>query len=58
MQLQRKLLLAEQYMNDAKTPEAEQALQEAQAIDKEEPRIELLQARMAMSRGYLGMALS
>jgi len=58
VQLQRKLLLAEQYMNDGKQQEAEQALHEAEAIDKDEPKITLGQARLALARGDLGMALA
>jgi len=58
VQLQRKLLLAEQYMNDGKQAEAEQALHEAEGIDKDEPKITLGQARLALARGDLGMALA
>jgi hypothetical protein len=58
VQLQRRLLLAEQYANDGKQQEAEQALHEAEAIDKDEPKIKLGQARLAVSRGDLGMALA
>jgi hypothetical protein len=58
VQLQRKLLLAEQYLNDGKEQEAEQALHEAEAIDKDEPKITLGQARLALARGDLGMALA
>jgi|GEM_PF-1746854 len=58
VQLQRKLLLAEQYMNDGKQQEAEQALHDAEAIDKDEPKITLGQARLALARGDLGMALA
>lgn len=58
VQLQRKLLLAEQYLNDGKQQEAEQALHEAEAIDKDEPKITLGQARLALARGDLGMALA
>ena len=58
VQLQRKLLLAEQYMNDGKQREAEQALHDAEAIDKDEPKITLGQARLALARGDLGMALA
>ncbi len=58
VQLQRKLLLAEQYLNDGKQQEAEQALHDAEAIDKDEPKITLGQARLALARGDLGMALA
>jgi hypothetical protein len=58
VQLQRKLLLAEQYMNDGKQQEAEQALRDADAIDKDEPKITLGQARLALARGDFGMALA
>ncbi len=58
VQLQRRLLLAEQYLNDGKQAEAEQALKEAEAIDKDEPKITLGQARLAVARGDLGMALA
>ncbi|HXK04730.1 MAG TPA: hypothetical protein VMS37_20180 [Verrucomicrobiae bacterium] len=58
VQLQRRLLLAEQYANDGKQQEAEQALHEAESIDKDEPRIKLMQAQLAFSRGDLGMALA
>jgi hypothetical protein len=58
VQLQRRLLLAEQYANDGKQPEAEQALREAEAIDKDEPKIKIVEARLAVSRGDLGMALA
>ncbi len=58
VQLQRRLLLAEQYLNDGKEREAEAALKEAEAIDKDEPKITLGQARLAIGHGDLGMALA
>jgi hypothetical protein len=58
VQLQRKLLLAEQQMNDAKIAEAEKTLEEAEAMDKEEPRLTLLEARLSVARGDLGKALA
>ncbi len=58
VQLQRKLLLAEQQMNDGKIAEAEKTLDEAEAMDKEEPRLMLLQARLSVVRGDLGKALA
>ena len=58
VQLQRRLLLAEQYANDGKQAEAEQALRDAETIDKEEPKIKLVQARLAMQRGDLGVAVA
>jgi hypothetical protein len=45
-------------MNDGKPEEAEKALAEAEAIDKDEPRVTLLQAKLAVSRGDLGKALA
>ena len=58
VQLQRKLLLAEQQMNDGKIAEAEKTLKDAEAMDKDEPRITLLQARLSVARGDLGKALA
>ena len=58
VQLQRRLLLAEQYANDGKQAEAEQALREAEAIDKDEPKIKLMQASLAFARGDLGLSLA
>jgi hypothetical protein len=58
VQLQRRLLLAEQYANDGKQAEAEQALHEAEGLDKDEPKIKLAQARLAFARGDLGLALA
>ena len=58
VQLQRRLLLAEQYLNDGKLAEGEKAIQDAGAIDKDEPRVLLVQARLAVARGDLGMALA
>jgi tetratricopeptide (TPR) repeat protein len=58
VQLQRRLLLAEQYAGDGKQQEAEQALHEAEGIDKDEPRIKLAEARLASDRGDLGLALA
>jgi hypothetical protein len=58
VQLQRRLLLAEQYANDGKLAEAEQALHDAEAIDKDEPKLKYMQARVAMQKGDLGMALA
>ena len=58
VQLQRKLFLAEQQMNDGKIAEAEKTLQEADAMDKDEPRLTLLEARLSVARGDLGKALA
>ncbi len=58
VQLQRRLLLAEQYLNDGKLAEGEKAIQDAEAADKDEPRVLLLQSRLAVARGDLGMALA
>ena len=58
VQLQRRLLMAEQYANDGKIEEAEKAVEEARVIDKDEPRITLLQARLSVARGDLGRALA
>ena len=58
VQVLRRLLLAEQYLNDGKAEEAEKTLSEAEAIDKDEPRVTLLQAKLAVTRGDLGRALA
>jgi hypothetical protein len=58
VQLHRRLLLAEQYANDGKQQEAEQTLREAETIDKDEPRLKLVEARLAFTRGDLGLALA
>ena len=58
VQLQRKLLMIDQYINDHKQDEAEAALGEAEAIDPGEPRLALLYAQLAVSRGELGRALA
>jgi hypothetical protein len=58
VQLQRKLLLAEQQMNDRRIAEAEQTLREAEAMDKDEPRLTLLQARLSVARGDLAKAVA
>jgi hypothetical protein len=58
VQLQRKLLLVEQYLADGKQEEAEKALQEAAVIDPDEPRLALLEARLAIAHGELGKALA
>jgi hypothetical protein len=58
VQLHRRLLLAEQYSADGKQQEAEQALHEAEGIDKDEPKIKLMEARLAFARGDMGMALA
>ncbi|HTS62785.1 MAG TPA: hypothetical protein VMH28_12230 [Candidatus Acidoferrales bacterium] len=58
VQLHRRLLLAEQYANDGKQQEAEQALHEAESLDKDEPKIKLMQANLAFARGDLGLALA
>ena len=58
VQLQRRLLLAEQYASDNKQQEAEQTLREAAAIDKDEPRLKLVEARLAIQRGDLGLAVA
>jgi hypothetical protein len=58
VQAQRRLRLAEQYLNDSKATEAEKALEEAESIDKDEPRIKLLQANLSVLRGDLGLALA
>ena len=58
VQLQRKLLMVEQYINDHKLEDAEKALAEAEAIDPEEPRLALLYAQLAIARGELGRALA
>ena len=58
VQLQRRLLMAGQYAADGKQQEAEQALQEAENIDKDEPKIKLMQAELAYTRGDLGLSLA
>jgi tetratricopeptide (TPR) repeat protein len=58
VQLQRKLLMVEQLINDRKQEEAEKALSEAEAMDPGEPRLALLYAQLAVSRGELGRALA
>jgi hypothetical protein len=58
VQLQRRLLLAEQQMNDGKIADAEKTIQEAEAMDKDEPRIVLLQARLSVARGDLAKAVA
>jgi hypothetical protein len=58
VQLQRRLLLAEQQMNDGKIADAEKTLQESEGMDKDEPRITLLQARLSVARGDLAKAVA
>lgn len=58
VQLQRRLLMADQYVADNKPAEAEAAIKEADRIDKSEPRLRLLEAKLAILRGELGSALA
>jgi Tetratricopeptide repeat len=58
VQLQRKVLLAEQYLADGKYEDAEKALHEAEAIDADDPRLVLLYAKLCVARGELGRALA
>ncbi len=58
IQMQRKLLMVEQFINDHKQEDAEKALSEAEAMDSGEPRLALLYAQLAVSRGELGRALA
>lgn len=58
VQVQRKLLLAEQYLADGKRDEAEKSLGEAAVIAPDEPRLALLQAKLAIAGGDLGRALA
>ncbi len=58
VQLQRRLLLAEQQMNDGKIADAEKTLQESEGMDRDEPRITLLQARLSVARGDLAKAMA
>jgi hypothetical protein len=58
VQLQRKLLLAEQFLTDNKQDEAEKAIKDAEAADPDEPRLALLSARLAIARGELAKALA
>ncbi len=52
-----RLMLAEQYLADGKSAEAEAAIKGARSIDKDEPRISLLEAKLAMLRSEFGSAL-
>ncbi len=58
VQVERRLRLAEQYISDSKPDEAAKALEEAEAIDKDEPQTKLVQANLAVLRGDLGLALA
>jgi hypothetical protein len=58
VQLKRRLLLAEQYIADSKALEAENAIKEAESVDKDEPRIKFLEAKLAVLRGDLAQALA
>ena len=58
VQLQRKLLLVEQYIGDGKLEDAAKALHDAEAMDADEPRLALLYAQLAIARGELGRALA
>jgi len=58
VQLQRRMLMAEQYLNDGKATEAENALKEAESVDKDEPKIKFLEAKLALLRGDLALALA
>jgi hypothetical protein len=58
VQVQRRLSLAEQYLANKKLDEADAAIKEADGIDENEPRIRLVQARVAVARGELGLALA
>lgn len=58
VQLQRRLTLAEQYLRDQKFAEAEQALEAAEAVDKDEPKIRFLSAKLTSMRGDLGRSLA
>jgi hypothetical protein len=58
VQMQRRLLLAEQYVDDNNLQEAEQTLQQAEASDKDEPKLKFVEARLAIQRGDLGMAVA
>jgi YD repeat-containing protein len=58
VQVERRLSSAEQYIADSKANEAEKALEEAETIDKDEPRTKLVEANLAVLRGELGMALA
>src|SRR5205807_230486 len=42
VQLQRRILLAEQLANDGKLQEAEQTLREAETLDKDEPKLKFM----------------
>ena len=58
VQLQRRILAAEQLANDGKLAEAEQTLHDAEALDKDEPRLKYMEAKIAYTRGDLGLALA
>jgi hypothetical protein len=58
VQLHRRILLAEQYANDGKLQEAEQTLREAETIDKDEPKLKYMEAKLAFTRGDLGLSLA
>ena len=58
VQLQRRILLAEQYANDGKLAEAEQTLHEAEGLDKDEPKLKYMEAKLAYARGDLGLSLA
>ena len=58
VQVERRLSLAEQYLADSKSNEAEKSLEEAETIDTDEPRTKLVEAKLAVLRGELGLALA
>ncbi len=58
VQLQRRLLMVDQYAGDSKLLEAEKALKEAEAVDKDDPKIKFFEAKVAALRGDLGRALA
>ena len=58
VQLQRRILAAEQLANDGKLAEAEQTLHDAEALDKDEPKLKFMEAKLAYTRGDLGLALA
>jgi hypothetical protein len=58
VQLHRRILLAEQQASDGKLQEAEQTLHEAETLDKDEPKLKYMEAKIAYTRGDLGLSLA
>ena len=58
VQVQRHLLMAEQYLRDSKLPESQKELDAGQAIDASVSGVVLVQAKVFASQGQLGKALA